>query len=50
MVARLDLNGMAGELKVLAGTERSVRRLDALRDKLGDDPAEWLEPFMEGAA
>ena len=50
VVARLDLNGMAGELKVLAGTERSVRRLDALRDKLGDDPAEWLEPFMEGAA
>lgn len=50
VVARLDLNGMAGELKVLAGTERSVRRLDALRDKLGDDPVEWLEPFMEGAA
>jgi type IV secretion system protein VirB4 len=50
VVARLDLNGMAGELKVLAGTERSVRRLDALRDRLGDDPAEWLEPFMEGAA
>lgn len=50
VVARLDLNGMAGELKVLAGTERSVRRLDALRDRLGDDPAEWLEPFMEGAS
>ncbi|HEX6866145.1 MAG TPA: VirB4 family type IV secretion system protein, partial [Caulobacteraceae bacterium] len=50
VVARLDLNGMAGELTVLAGTERSVRRLDALRDKLGDDPAGWLEPFMEGAA
>ncbi|HEX5776792.1 MAG TPA: VirB4 family type IV secretion/conjugal transfer ATPase, partial [Caulobacteraceae bacterium] len=50
VVARLDLNGMAGELKVLAGTERSVRRLDALRDRLGDDPAGWLEPFMEGAA
>ena len=49
VVARLDLTGMAGELKVLAGTERSVRRLDSLRDRLGDDPAQWLEPFMEGA-
>jgi type IV secretion system protein VirB4 len=48
VVARLDLAGMSGELRVLAGTERSVRRLDALRAKLGDDPAAWLEPFMAG--
>jgi len=48
VVARLDLSGMAGELRVLAGTERSVRRLDALRAKLGDDPADWLGPFMSG--
>ena len=46
VVARLDLSGLAGELRVLAGAERSVRRLDALRAKLGDDPAKWLEPFM----
>jgi type IV secretion system protein VirB4 len=50
VVARLDLGGMAGELKVLAGTERSVRRLDVLRGKLGDDPAGWLEPFMRDEA
>ena len=49
VVARLDLTGMPGELQVLAGTERSIRRLDALRAKLGDDPADWLEPFMSGA-
>ena len=50
VVARLDLSGMAGELRVLAGTERSVRRLDALRERLGDDPRAWLEAFMnEGA-
>ena len=48
VVARLDLSGMAGELRVLAGTERSVRRLDALRAELGDDPADWLEAFMAG--
>jgi type IV secretion system protein VirB4 len=46
VVARLDLSGMGGLLKVLAGNERSVRRLDALRARLGDDPADWLEPFM----
>jgi len=48
VVARLDLSGLDGELRVLAGTERSVRRLDALRERLGDDPADWLEPFMTG--
>lgn len=46
VVARLDLSGLAGELRVLAGTERTVRRLDGLRERLGDDPSEWLEPFM----
>ncbi len=49
VVARLDLGGMKGELRVLAGTERSVRRLDALRARLGDDPGSWLEPFMADA-
>jgi type IV secretion system protein VirB4 len=48
VVARLDLSGLDGELRVLAGTERSIRRLDALRETLGDDPADWLEPFMDG--
>ena len=46
VVARLDLAGMGGLLKVLAGNERSVRRLDGLRARLGDDPCAWFEPFM----
>jgi type IV secretion system protein VirB4 len=49
VVARLDLSGMGGLLKVLAGNERSVRRLDALRARLGDDPAAWIEPFLADA-
>ena len=48
VVARLDLAGLGGELAVLAGTERTVRRLDALRREVGDEPSAWLESFMEG--
>ena len=48
VVARLDLSGLEGELAVLAGTERTVRRLEALRGELGDEPDAWLEPFMQG--
>ncbi len=48
VVARLDLTGLSGELAVLAGTERTVRRLDALRAQVGDAPADWLPSFMEG--
>ncbi len=50
VVARLDLSGLTGELRVLAGTERSVRRLDGLRAKFGDAPGGWLEAFMAGEA
>ncbi|HET8613046.1 MAG TPA: VirB4 family type IV secretion system protein [Sphingomonas sp.] len=54
VVARLDLTGLESELKVLAGTERSVRRLDAIRAESGDDPAQWLplvtgQPFAQAA-
>ena len=37
----LDLSGMPDLLTVLSGRESSVRRLDRLRDSLGDDPAAW---------
>ena len=50
VVARLDLSGLAGELAVLAGTERNIRRLEALRAQLGEEPGAWLEPFMDGRA
>jgi type IV secretion system protein VirB4 len=46
VVARLDLSGLHGELRVLAGTETSVRQLDGLRARLGDAPDQWLESFM----
>jgi type IV secretion system protein VirB4 len=47
-VLRLDLGGMDDLLTVLSGRETSVRRLDALRADLGDDPAAWY-PALTGA-
>ena len=41
VVIRLDLGGMDEMLMVLSGREASVRRLDALRESHGDDPAKW---------
>jgi type IV secretion system protein VirB4 len=46
VVARLDLNGMETQLKVLAGTERSVRKLDQARAEAGDDPAAWMPLYL----
>jgi type IV secretion system protein VirB4 len=46
VVARLDLGGMEAQLKVLAGTERSVRKLDQARAEAGDDPAAWMPLYL----
>jgi len=39
VVARLDLSGDPDLLTILSGRERSVRALDAIHAKTGDDPA-----------
>lgn len=49
VVARLNLKGLEHHLTVLSGTEASVRRLDALRARVGDDPADWLPLLVQGA-
>jgi type IV secretion system protein VirB4 len=49
VVARLDLSGEPELLRVLSGRERTVRALDQLRAKVGDDPARWL-PILIGEA
>ena len=46
VIARLDLTGLDRILTVLSGREATVRILDGLRAKLGDDPADWLEPLF----
>ena len=47
-VAMLDLHGFKDELTVLSGTTDNVERLDRLRERLGDDPKNWLQPFIKG--
>lgn len=49
VIARLDLTGLPRILTVLSGREASVRLLDQVRGVYGDDPADWLEPFLAQA-
>ena len=50
VVARLNLSGMPDLIKVLSGRSETVAELDALRVRLGDDPAAWLPAFLGRAA
>lgn len=47
-VVQLDLSGMRQELMVLGGSDDTVQRLTSLRERLGDNPDDWLEPFWRG--
>jgi type IV secretion system protein VirB4 len=47
VVARLNLSGMPDLLTVLSGRESTVRRLDDLRTRYGDAPADWLPRLLE---
>lgn len=42
VVVRLDLSGAPEVLTILSGRESVVRRLDLLRETVGDDPAKWF--------
>ncbi|QNG45760.1 VirB4 family type IV secretion/conjugal transfer ATPase [Sphingobium yanoikuyae] len=49
VVARLNLSGESDILTILSGRERTVRLLDEIRDKLGDDPQAWLPELLRVA-
>lgn len=49
VVVRLDLSGAPEVLTLLSGRESSVRRLDLLRNAMGDAPADWY-PALTGTA
>lgn len=47
VVVRLDLSGAPEVLTILSGRESAVRRLDLLREAVGDAPAAWY-PALTG--
>ena len=49
VVVRLDLSSAPEVLTLLSGRESSVRRLDVLREAMGDAPADWY-PALTGTA
>jgi type IV secretion system protein VirB4 len=49
VVVRLNLSNAPEVLTILSGRESAVRRLDALREAAGDDPAKWF-PALTGHA
>jgi type IV secretion system protein VirB4 len=46
VVAELDLKGFEPELKVISGRSQSLAELEEMLKTTGNDPANWLEPFM----
>jgi len=48
VVAKLDLKDMPEILSVLSSDKDSLAEMDALREKVGDDPSLWLPLFMTG--
>lgn len=49
VVVRLDLSGAPEVLTILSGRESAVRRLDLLREAVGDAPCDWY-PALTGRA
>ncbi|KWV90872.1 VirB4 family type IV secretion/conjugal transfer ATPase [Erythrobacter sp. YT30] len=49
VVVRLDLSGAPEVLTVLSGREAAVRRLDLLREAVGDDPSQWYPALTNTA-
>ena len=49
VVARLNLTGERDLLTILSGRERTVRMLDDIRGRIGDDPADWMPELLANA-
>jgi type IV secretion system protein VirB4 len=46
-ICELDLTGLEDFVAVLSATTDNVALLDAIRDRVGDDPDAWLPRFLE---
>lgn len=49
VVVRLDLSGAPEVLTILSGRESAVRRLDLLREAVGDEPSAWYPSLTNKA-
>ncbi|MEO7787691.1 MAG: VirB4 family type IV secretion/conjugal transfer ATPase [Sphingomicrobium sp.] len=47
VIVRLDLSGMPDLMLLLSGREANIRKLDELRARLGDHPADWYEQLTK---
>ena len=47
VVARIDLSGMEDYIEVLSARADTVRILDKIIDKTGDNPDDWLDEFIK---
>ena len=47
VVARVDLSGMEDVISILSGRASTVRILDDVIRKYGDDPSVWIQKFHQ---
>ena len=47
VIARLNLSNMEGFMAVLSGRAETVRLCEQMREQYGEDPSQWLTPFLE---
>ncbi|KQM41312.1 VirB4 family type IV secretion system protein [Sphingomonas sp. Leaf10] len=50
VVAQLDLSGERDLLTILSGRETTVRALDRVRSRVGDDPLHWVPELLAAVA
>jgi type IV secretion system protein VirB4 len=50
VIARLDLTSMPDLVRVLSGRTETLAECAALRERHGNDPAQWLPHFLGRAA
>ena len=48
VIAKLDLKGFDAELSVLSARKQSIERMERVIERYGDDPRDWLPPFLAG--
>ena len=47
VVCELDLKGFEGALKVISGRAEAIERMQALIERFGAEPSQWLPAFVE---